>query len=269
MHAANSSSGPRAPRDGADIRLIGLRGVPLVRAGDDLLEIVLRALRASDQVLHAGDVLVVAQKIVSKAEGRCVALRSVEPSPRALDLAVETGKDARLVQLILQEAREVLRSRPEVLIVEQRLGFVMANAGVDQSNVQHGPEGECALLLPLDPDATAQRLSASLMGATGCRVPVIINDSHGRAWRNGTVGVAIGAAGLEAIRDRRGDPDLYGRPLRITQVGWADEIAAAASLVMGQGDEGRPLVLVRGLESGSADGRAADLIRPRQQDLFR
>jgi coenzyme F420-0:L-glutamate ligase/coenzyme F420-1:gamma-L-glutamate ligase len=204
-------------------------------------------------------VLAVAQKIVSKAEGRSIALASVEPSAAARELAEQTGKDARLVELILSESERVVRARPNLIIVKHRLGFVMANAGIDQSNI--GADGH-ALLLPRDPDGSAAALAARL------GLPVVITDSFGRAWRRGTVGVAIGAAGLPALRDLRGQPDLFGRTLMVSITGFADEIAAAAGLVMGQGAEGQPAVLVRGLSWSGAANPASELLRPAQEDLF-
>lgn len=250
-----------------DLHLIALSGVPMVREGDDLCEIILTAVSHSGEQLRNGDVLVLAQKIVSKARGRCVDLRTITPSARAHELAGTVEKDARLIELILRESTEVLRVRKDVIIVAHRLGFVMANAGIDFSNVDGDPDSCHALLLPEDPDAECQQIRLELKEKTDVDIGVVINDSHGRAWRNGTVGVAIGASGVQALADMRGKPDLYGRALRVTQVGMADEIAAAASLLMGQSDEGSPAVLMRGLPTG--DGRAADLIRPQEIDLFR
>jgi coenzyme F420-0:L-glutamate ligase/coenzyme F420-1:gamma-L-glutamate ligase len=250
-------------------RFIALAGVPLVEPGDDLAGVVLGALAASREELRDGDVLVIAQKIVSKAQGRLVRLDSVEPSPEARALALEVDKDPRLVELILRESTEVVRHRRDVLIVAHRLGLVMANAGIDMSNVQHEAADDTALLLPEDPDAACAALRSALKAATGADVAVIINDSHGRAFRNGTVGVAIGASGLAALSDQRGRRDLFGRRLQITEVGIADEIAAAASLLMGQADEGRPIVLARGLPLARAEGNAAQLIRAKAMDLFR
>lgn len=216
--------------------------------------------------LRDHDVLVLAQKIVSKSEGRIVPLTSVTPSPRAEELAKTVLKDARLVELILQESTEVLRAIPNVLIVQHRLGFVMANAGIDASNV----EGEDqVLLLPADPDGSARRLRERLKQVAGVDVGVIINDSWGRAWRMGTTGAAIGVAGLPALVDMRGLPDLNGRILRVTEVAHADEIAAAASLLMGQSNEGQPAVIVRGLGPPARDGNGEELVRPRKMDLFR
>lgn len=207
-----------------------------------------------------------AQKIVSKAEGREVALASVVSSAAAEELAALTLKDPRLVELVLQESVEVVRAVPHILIVRHRLGFVMAQAGIDASNVDGSGT---VLLLPADPDASAERLCQALKARTGADVGVVINDSWGRAWRIGTVGTAIGVAGLPAVLDLRGKPDLNGRILRVTEVGHADEIAAAASLLMGQADEGRPVVILRGLGRAAPAGRARDLVRPVKQDLFR
>lgn len=249
--------------------LTALAGVPMVRPGDDLAGIVLAALAASDMALQDGDVVVLAQKIVSKAQGRLVRLADVVPSPRAARLAREVGKRAELVELILRESSEVVRHRRDVLIVAHRLGLVMANAGIDQSNVEQGGEDDTALLLPEDPDGTCAQLREALRAATGASVGVVINDSHGRAFRNGTVGVAIGAAGVAALADLRGAPDLYARRLQSTEIGLADEIASAASLLMGQAAEGRPVVVVRGLVNAPGSGRAADLVRRKEIDLFR
>jgi coenzyme F420-0:L-glutamate ligase / coenzyme F420-1:gamma-L-glutamate ligase len=260
---------PAAAQSARELRVIALSRVPLVRAGDDLTRIVLDGVRASNQALQSGDVLVVAQKIVSKAQGRMVDLRSVTPSPRALEMAQVVAKDPRLIELILSESTEVLRVRKDVIVVVHRLGFVMANAGIDLSNVgAHAQDGK-ALLLPLDPDATCEQIRRELLAQTGVGVGVVINDSHGRAWRNGTVGVAIGASGVPALLDLRGEPDLFGRALRITEVGLADEMAAAASLMMGQSHEGAPIVLLRGVPYTRRDGDAKELIRAKQLDLFR
>jgi coenzyme F420-0:L-glutamate ligase/coenzyme F420-1:gamma-L-glutamate ligase len=246
--------------------LTPLRGIPMIEAGDDLAAIILSALRACDRSLAVGDVLVLAQKIVSKAEGRLVDLRTVTPSAWAVTLAKATEKDARVVELILSESTDVLRHRPGALIVAHRLGMVLANAGIDQSNVGGA---EHALLLPLDPDRSCAEIRRKLAAATGVDVAVMIIDSLGRAWRNGTIGTAIGVSGLPGLLDLRGKPDLFGRVLETTEVGLADELAAAASLVMGQADEGRPVVLARGVGYARPDGSAQELIRPREKDLFR
>jgi coenzyme F420-0:L-glutamate ligase/coenzyme F420-1:gamma-L-glutamate ligase len=241
------------------LQLFALPGLPMVQAGDDLAAQLSAAMARAGLAPEPGDVLAIAQKIVSKAEGRSIALASVAPSQAARDLATQTGKDARLVELILSESERVVRARPNLIIVKHRLGFVMANAGIDQSNV--GEDGH-ALLLPRDPDASAAALAARL------GLPVVITDSFGRAWRRGTVGVAIGAAGLPALQDLRGRPDLFGRTLMVSITGFADEIAAAAGLVMGQGAEGIPAVLLRGLAWSGAVNPAAELLRPAQEDLF-
>lgn len=246
------------------IELIALEGLPLVVPGDDLAALVGEALARADLVPRDGDVLVLAQKIVSKAEGRRVALADVEPSEQARALAAEVGKDPRLVELVLRESVRVVRARPHVLIVEHRLGLIMANAGIDQSNVEPG----FALLLPDDPDASAARLRARF-APEGMRFGVVINDSFGRPWRRGTTGVAIGAAGLPALVDRRGEADLFGRPLQVTMIALADEIAASASLLMGPAAEGRPAVLLRGLDWTAPESAASALIRPANEDLFR
>jgi coenzyme F420-0:L-glutamate ligase / coenzyme F420-1:gamma-L-glutamate ligase len=252
-----------------EVRLIALAGIPLVREGDDLCELIVNAVARSGERLVTGDVMVLAQKIVSKAQGRYVDLARVTPSARALELAKVVDKDPRIIEVILSESLEVLRARRDVLVVVHRLGFVMANAGIDLSNVDGNVEDTRALLLPTDPDGECDRIHRALLERTQASVGVIINDSHGRAWRNGTVGVAIGASRVPALLDLRGKPDLFGRALRITQVGLADELAAAASVVMGQGDEGIPAVLIRGVHFKGREGRAADLIRPKALDLFR
>lgn len=244
-----------------------LPGVPLVAAGDDLPALIMAALGRAGLALAQGDVVVLAQKIVSKAEGRAVALAGVKPSFAAQDLATRCDKDARLVELILSESERVMRVRRGVLIVRHRLGFVLANAGIDQSNVDQG-EGPVALLLPHDPDASAAAIRDALRQAGGVDVAVLIIDSFGRAWRNGTCGVAIGVAGMPGLLDLRGQPDLHGRRLETSELGLADEVAAAASLVMGQAAEGAPVVLLRGVGHARRDGTAAELIRAPEMDLF-
>ncbi len=253
----------------SELRLIALPDFPLVSPGDDLAHLTAQALSRAGLQLRSDDVLVFAQKVVSKAEGRRIDLATVAPGPQALELARTVQKDPRLVELVLRESRRVVRSGKDVLIVEHRLGFVMANAGIDQSNVAPETSGEFALLLPEDPDASARHLREQLAILTGYAPGVVINDSFGRPWRLGTVGVAIGCAGLPAMFDLRGRRDLFGRSLRVTVVAHADEIAAAASIVMGQAAEAHPVVLVRGLPTTAANEPAATLIRPAQEDLFR
>lgn len=249
------------------VTLTALSGIPSVQPGDDIATILADALEAGALVPRDRDVLVVTHKIISKAEGRYRDLADVTPSPRARELAAVTGKDAALVEIILSESRRILRSRPELIISEHRSGVVMANAGIDQSNVP-GESGR-VLLLPEDPDASSSALRAALGARFGVDMAVVVCDSVGRAWRNGVVGLALGAAGLPALQDLRGREDLEGRALKVTQVGLADEIASAAELLMGEADEGRPAVLVRGVQWREAPLAAAALIRDPQQDLFR
>ena len=257
-----------APRS-TQLSLQALADIPMIAEGDDLSCIIMDSLRASFTQLEDGDVLVLAQKIVSKAEGRMVDLKTVSPSPEAVELAGNVSKDPRLVQLILNESSEVLRHREGVLIVAHRLGLVLANAGIDHSNVDQQETCENVLLLPENPDLSCQKIRDALKKKTGIDVPVVIIDSIGRAWRTGTVGIAIGVSGLPGVIDLRGEPDLAGTPLQTSELGFADEVAAAASLLMGQGDEGCPVILMRGLPYARRDGTAAELIRPKEMDLFR
>ncbi len=251
------------------VTIIGLAGVPLVRPGDDLGAIAAAGFAASAVVPEDGDVLVVAQKIVSKSEDRFVDVSKVEASAEAIALAAKTEKDPRLIEVILSESRRIVRHRPNLVIAEHKLGFVMANAGIDHSNVAPGDGTERVLLLPADPDRSAEALRQKLVAAYGKRIAVIVSDSFGRPWRRGTVGIAIGAAGLPAVIDWRGHPDLFGRILEVTETAFADEIAAGASLVMGQADEAMPMALVRGLDWSAPDAPAAALVRPPEHDLFR
>lgn len=260
---------------GLDLR--ALPGIPHVCPGDDLAQLLLAAvarLSGADGRFFDGDVLVLAQKIVSKAEGRFVDLADITPSPRAVELSAVVSKDPRLCELILRESRRVVRARAGVLIVEHRLGLILANAGIDHSNVEQPPgtppgTDERVLLLPEDPDRSAAELRQQLEVASGARLGVVIADSLGRPWRLGAVGVAIGCSGLPALLDLRGEADLYGRPLRVTEVGHADQLASAASLLTGQSGEGFPAVLVRGLSASDLDQPARALQRPPEMDLFR
>ena len=264
-----------APHDGhpksvatmtARLELFALPGLPMVRAGDDLPAMILAGLDRAGETLRDRDVVVIAQKIVSKAEGRIVDLGDVVPSAQAIALAAEVGKDPGIVEVVLSESTKVVRSRPNLMIMQHRLGFVMANAGVDQSNVA-APDGHHrALLLPLDPDGSAQAIRAAL--ARRADVGVVISDSFGRPWRRGTAGVAIGSAGIPSVIDLRGQPDLFGRKLEVSIIGFADEIAAAASLLQGQAAEAQPVVVVRGLTWTAPDMPVADVIRPPEEDLF-
>ena len=253
------------------LTLTPLYGIPLIHAGDDLAGIIWKALDNASIVLQDNDILVVAQKIVSKAEGRLANLSRVTPSPRANKLARQTEKDPRLLELILRESNTVLRSKPGTIVVEHRLGFVCANAGIDHSNVAgEGDESaDWVLLLPENPDASAQKLREHLESASRARLGVLIIDSHGRAWRLGTVGITIGLAGMPGLVDLRGEPDLFGCDLRITQVGAADELAAAASLLMGQAAEGTPVVHVRGFPYPLREATLGEMLRSKDQDLFR
>lgn len=249
--------------------LFAVSGLPMVQAGDDLAALIAAALARQGAALRARDVVVVAQKIVSKAEGRTVDLATLTPSARAAELAAEVGKDPRLVEAILSESSRVVRSRPNLLIMQHRLGFVMANAGLDQSNVAPPDGVQRVLLLPSDPDASAAAIRQGLAARCGVAPAVIVSDSFGRPWRRGTTGVALGAAGLPSLIDLRGRPDLFGRTLEVSIVGFADEIAAAASLLQGQAAEAQPVVVVRGLDWSAPDAPAAELVRPPEEDLFR
>lgn len=243
-----------------------LPGLPLVEPGDNLADMIAEGLARAGLALQAGDALVVTSKIVSKAEGRIVALDAVTPSAEAERLAAVTGKDARIVELVLRESVAVSRAAPGVLVTRHRLGFTAANAGVDQSNLAGGDER--ALLLPLDPDGSARALRASLRARVGVAPAVVISDSQGRPFRLGGVGVALGVAGMPALVDLRGQADLFGRALKITLQGYADLVASAAQLVSGEAAEGCPVTLVRGLRMPPGDGRASDLYRAPEHDLY-
>lgn len=253
----------------ASLQLIGLSDFPLVEPGDDLAQLLVEALQRQSLTLQAGDVLVLAQKIVSKAEGRYVRLADVEPSAEALALAERADKDPRQAELILRESNEVLRARPGVVIVEHRNGYIHANAGIDKSNIHHEDGDPRVLLLPEDPDRSARQLREALHRRLGTAPQVIINDSAGRAWRNGTVGIAIGTAGLQPLFNQVGEQDLFGNTLEVTEAAVADELAAAASLVMGQAAEGCPVVLARGAGLAEADTGSRSLLRDRALDMFR
>jgi len=252
----------------AHLEIFAIPGLPMVREGDDLSSMIADAIARSDLDLRAGDVVVIAQKIVSKAEGRTVDLATVTPTDEAIALAAEVEKDPRIVQVVLSESVRVVRSRPNLMIMQHRLGFVMANAGVDQSNVAPSDGVQRALLLPVDPDGSAETIRARLAAHFGVALGCVINDSFGRPWRRGTAGIAIGCAGLPSLIDLRGQPDLFGRTLEVSIIGFADEIAAAASLLQGQAAEGQPVVIVRGLRWTAPDASIAELVRPPEEDLF-
>jgi coenzyme F420-0:L-glutamate ligase/coenzyme F420-1:gamma-L-glutamate ligase len=245
--------------------------IPLIFPGDNLVDILLASLQTARITLEDGDILVVTQKIVSKAEGRLVNLETINPSKEAIELANQSEKDPRLVEIILRESKEVLRVRPGTIIVEHRLGFVCASAGIDHSNVKgNGSKQEnWVLLLPEDPDRSALEIRRRIKVATGIRIGVLIIDSHGRAWRLGTIGTAIGISGLPGVVDERGWQDLFGYRLKITMVAAADELAGAAGLVMGEAAEGIPAVHVRGFPHSLREGSIKELIRPKANDLFR
>ena len=245
-----------------------IAGLPMVEPGDDLPALIVTALTQQRIELAAGDILVIAQKIVSKAEGRTVALSTITPSAEAVELARETDKDPRLVELILRESNTVLRKKPGVLIVRNRLGIVGAQAGIDQSNIEHA-DGENALLLPEDPDASARQIRERIAARTGVRPGVIVSDSMNRPWRLGSIGGAIGSAGILVLDDRRGGHDIYGRELKVTLVNRADSIATAAILVMGETTEKTPVALVRGFAAEDSAQTARDIIRPLEEDMFR
>jgi len=248
------------------VSLEGVPGIPQVQPGDDLPTLVVDAMRAGGCVPEPGDVLVVTSKIVSKAEGRFVDLRSVAPSAEARELAARTDKEPELVELVLTESTGVVRAVPGVLIVRHRLGFTSANAAIDRSNAD-GSE-HTALLMPLDPDASARAIRDAVVDAFDAPIGVVVSDTHGRPWRRGNIGVAVGVAGIEPLIDKSGAVDLFGRELKATLIPIADQLAGAAALVSGETDEGLPVVLVRGMALGPGDGTSADLTYPAETDLF-
>jgi coenzyme F420-0:L-glutamate ligase / coenzyme F420-1:gamma-L-glutamate ligase len=252
---------------GSQLVLTALPNVPLVERGVDLSRLILNGLNDAEITLQDDDIVVIASKVVSKAEGRTVSLDSVTASDRARELASVTGKDAREIELMLGQSSEVVRARRGLIITRHKLGFISANAGLDHSNVVGGA-GDCVLLLPLDPDASARAIRDRLEMETGVNVGIIIADSHGRPHRMGTIGVAIGVAGLPALEDWRGRPDLFGYVLQHTEIGLADMIASAATLLLGQAREGTPIVHIRGVPHVPGDGAARDLVRPKEMDMF-
>ena len=253
------------------LTITALKDIPLIRRDDNLADIILNSLSSNEINLQNNDIIVLAQKIVSKAEGRMVNLAKITPTQKAIELATKTEKDARVVELILQESNEIIRTRIGTIIVEHKLGFLCANAGIDHSNVagDGNPSEEYVLLLPEDPERSAKYIRKEIKEKLNVDVGVMIVDSHGRAWRNGTVGMCIGLSGVPALIDERGWKDLFGYTLRITMVGVADELAAAASLVMGQAAEGTPVVHVRGFPYELREGSFKELLRPAEQDMFR
>tara|TARA_B100000029_G_scaffold328937_1_gene321259 strand:+ start:217 stop:1026 length:810 start_codon:yes stop_codon:yes gene_type:complete len=253
----------------ADISITALKEFPLVSSGCDIVQSTLACVKKQNVLVESGDILVFTQKIVSKAEGREVNLKDIAPSEKAKKLSIETGKDARLVELILSESKEIVRKSTDLIIAEHRLGIILANAGIDHSNIRPDENGEWVLLLPIDPDATSKNYRQRIYDLTNKKVGIIISDSVGRAWRNGTIGLAIGVAGLPAVEDHRGKLDLFGVPLVSSQEAIADELASAASLVQGQADEGCPVALIRGFKILSQESPAQTLVRRKEFDLFR
>ncbi len=251
--------------------LSALSEIPMIKPGDELGAIIMKTLRTENIELQDGDIIVIAQKIISKSEGRLRKLSEVEPSKIALEIAKKVDKDARFVQLVLKESSCVLRTRPGTLIVQHKLGFICANAGIDHSNVlgDDGDPDEWVLLLPENPDASALKLRTFFEKESHAHIGVLIIDSHGRAWRMGIVGISIGFSGLPGVVDMRGKDDLFNYKLRITQIAAADELAAAASLLMGQANEGTPVVHVRGFPYALRDSSFQELIRSEKDDLFR
>lgn len=253
------------------LQLVALKGLPLIQEGDHLPALITSALESNQIQLQDDDVLVVTQKIISKAEGRQVNLGSVIPSAKAQSLATQTKKDPRVVELILQESDSILRHRPGLILAKHKLGFVCANAGIDRSNVsqEEADADESVLLLPEDPSLSAREMREDLEERWKCRIGVLVIDSHGRAWRQGTVGISIGFSGLPGIIDKIGDPDIYGYKLKVTRIAAVDELAAAASLLMGQADEGLPVVHIRGFPYPLREGDFTELPRDEKSDLFR
>lgn len=249
------------------LTITALPGIPLIQPDDDLVQVILDGLSRAGLTLQDGDALVVTSKIVSKSEGRIVDLNTVTPSAQAIELAEETSKDPRVVELVLCESQGISRKARGVLVVQHRLGFISANAGIDQSNLEGGDDR--VLLMPLDPDESARKICAHLEQVTGAKIAVVISDSHGRPFRMGNVGVAIGVAGMPALLDLRGQSDLFGRKLKISMSGYGDLVASAAHLLSGEGDEGRPVMHLRGLQFPAGEGHANDLYRPAEQDLYR
>jgi coenzyme F420-0:L-glutamate ligase/coenzyme F420-1:gamma-L-glutamate ligase len=253
------------------LTLTPLDQFPMVSPGDDIAEVITTCLKRMQLDIIAGDILVIAQKVISKSENRLINLQDVNPGEHAKEIAIQCDKDPRLVELILSESNEVLRTRPGTIIVEHHLGFVCANAGIDHSNVagEDGDKRDWFLLLPKDPDGSARRILKILRSKYHCLLGVLIIDSHGRAWRNGIVGTSIGMAGIPSLVDMRGKKDLFGYSLKITQIAAADELAAAASLMMGQADEGKPVIHARGFPYHLQSGSIQELIRKKEKDLFR
>ena len=250
------------------INLYPLQGIPLIHSGDDLCTIIIESLHSNKFQWSDSDILVIAQKIVSKSEGRLVNLKQIQPLKRSIELTSRTEKDPRLVEFILGESKKVNHFKKGLIVVQNHQGVILANAGIDHSNVEQDDENDQVLLLPKNPDVSAEKIHKNLFARTGFHLGVIINDSIGRAWRNGTIGTAIGVAGLPAILDLKGRDDLFGNPLQVSEQAIADELASAASLIQGQADEALPLVLIKGFKTLLDNIPASGLIRDIKKDLF-
>ena len=250
------------------ISLYQLQGIPLIHSGDDLCTIIIDSVHSNKFQWSYSDILVIAQKIVSKSDGCLVNLKQIQPSKRSIELTSRTEKDPRLVELILSESKKVIRFKKGLIVVQNHQGVILANAGIDHSNVEQDDEKEQVLLLPKNSDVSAEKIHKNLFARTGFHLGVIINDSIGRAWRNGTIGTAIGVAGLPAILDLKGRDDLFGNPLQVSEQAIADELASAASLIQGQADEAIPVVLIKGFKTLLDNIPASGLIRDIKNDLF-
>lgn len=251
------------------ITLTALPKIPMIQKGDDLVQIILKGLNRAKIEMKNGDVFVIAQKIVSKSEGRLIDLNDVTPSKKAKEIGKKMNKDPRLIELILSESKEVIRFTQEHLIVRHRLGFVIANAGLDQSNVNTDPLSNTkALLLPYNPDASCRKMREQILKRTEKKVGIIINDSHGRPFKKGVTGSAIGVAGIPVLRDMRGTHDLFQRKLATTLIASADELAAAGSILMGQADEGKPIIHVRGFPFKAKQVTIKEIFYNKKEELF-
>lgn len=252
-----------------DIKIIGVENIPLVAEGDDIASLIINAVSNKGIGVEDHDIFVIAETIISKAEGNKINLKTIEPTQKALELAEKTGKEPHVVEAILQESSEILKVGPDFIISETKHGFVCANAGIDESNV----EGNTATPLPEDPDKSASFIMEKIKALTGKEVVVIVSDTQGRAFREGAIGTAVGISGMKALWDRKGEKDLYGRELQTTSIAVADELASAASILMGQADEGIPVVIIRGVnyvkKLKDNSSTASDLMRPKKYDVFR
>ena len=247
------------------VTIIPIIEIPLIKPGDDLVGIILNGLNSSAITLVDGDILIITQKIVSKAEGAIVEIDYCRPSHEAQQIANSCHKDVRIIELILRESKKILRQRQDLFITEHNNGYICANAGIDYSNV----EGDCVTLLPKNPDQTASRIRARIKKLLNVNIAVIITDSQGRPFRKGIVGVALGSSGISALVNKKGSKDLFGYRLKHTEIALIDELASAALLLMGETDEGIPVVVIRGLNYPKRSGKAKNLIRAEKDDLFR